>query len=181
MDWDIVFDGFGASVDWPSARYYKELADHFPQAKVVLSVRDAEKWYTSVMETIYPLSHSIPLLLRVVRPAFKKWIPMVDAVIWQGVFEGRTTDRDFAINKFNENIEEVKRNIPPERLIIHEAKDGWGPLCEFLGKPVPDTPYPRTNDTAEMKGRIKQMKVLAVAPWVVLALAVAVVTIVMAG
>ena len=169
LDWDMVFEGFNSSVDWPSARYYKELAEHFPDAKVVLSVRDAEKWHLSVMETIYPLSHAVPWILRVIRPAFRKWIPMVETIIWQGVFEGRTADREFAIAKFNANIEEVKRTIPAERLLIHEAKDGWESLCAFLGKPVPDTPYPRTNDTAEMKGRIRMMRVLAVAPWVVLA------------
>ena len=106
---------------------------------------------------------------------------MVFKVIWDGIFDGRLQDKDHVIGIYKENIEAVKRSIPPERLLIHEAKNGWEPLCEFLGKPVPDTPYPRTNETADMKKRIRQMKLIGAAQWVVLALVAGVVVYLISG
>ena len=73
--------------------------------------------------------------------------------IWNGIFKGRFDDKDFAIQTFNEWTEEVKRSVPAEKLLVFEAKEGWEPLCNFLGKPIPETPYPRVNDTAEFQAK----------------------------
>jgi hypothetical protein len=67
----------------------------------------------------------------------------------------------------------VKRRVPQERLLVYEVKEGWGPLCEFLGVPVPDEPFPRLNDTAQMQRGMRAVRALTVAVRVALALSAA--------
>ncbi|MFK8050051.1 MAG: sulfotransferase family protein [Halioglobus sp.] len=173
MNWDKVFEGFDASVDWPSSKYYKELADYYPEAKVILSVRDAEGCYKSTKDTIYTISQSFPWWMTTLIPRVRKTRDMVNSTVWNGVFDGRFEDKDHAIKVFEQNIEEGKRTIPEHRLLVHNAKEGWEPLCEFLNKPVPDTPYPRTNETAEMQKDVRKLKRLGLVPWVLAAAIIA--------
>ena len=160
VDWYQVFANYSAAVDWPAAAYCEEIAEAFPEAKVVLSVRDPESWYTSVEETIFNVVPNIPVWLRVLFPRTDKIAKLINRVIWEGVFSGNFKDREYSINVFNKNIESVKAMFPQERLLVHSAKDGWEPLCEFLGVPVPHTPYPWVNDTAFQKRQLKFLKLL---------------------
>ncbi len=155
-DWNKVFSGFGASVDWPSCKYYRELMEAFPDAKVVLSIRDEERWYESAKKTIYsigrqmlksPLSWIIPRVIRLRR--------MSNNVIWGGTFADRFEDRDYALQVYRRHIEEVKKVVPPERLLVYEVKEGWEPLCKFLGVPVPDKPFPRLNDSDDYRTLVR--------------------------
>lgn len=166
MDWDIVFEQFEAAVDWPASAYYMELAEHYPEAKVILSMRDADKWYDSTRETIYALSTSIPSWLLVLIPRLRRLSKMVNKTVWNGVFAGQFESRERSIGIYNEHIEQVKQVIAPQRLLLHEAKDGWKPLCEFLGKPIPQTPYPRVNESAEIKNSIKILTWVSRLPWI---------------
>lgn len=171
LDWDEVFEGFRASVDWPSAAYWKELAEHYPDAKVILGVRDPEAWYRSVRETIYPIGYAIPgWLQRINRPMGR----LTDAnkrLIWRGTFGGRFEDKAHTIGIYRSHIEEVKRTIPADRLLLHDAKDGWGPLCAFLGKPVPATPYPRVNEARDIKRALKVFRWIGRLPYLAVAVA----------
>ena len=124
--WDEVFENFGSAVDWPSSAYYQELAEYYPESKVVLSIRDPDKWYDSAKETIYFVSTAIPKWILFLSPKKRKIYEMIQKTIWQGVFDGKFEDRDYALNVFNSHIKEVKSIIPEDRLLIHEAKDGWG-------------------------------------------------------
>jgi hypothetical protein len=171
VDWDEVFNGFNAAVDWPSAAYWKELAGYYPDAKVILSVRDPEAWYTSVRETIYRVADAIPGWVCLLYPPMGTFRAMVPRTIWQGIFDGRFEDREYALRVFRDHIEEVKRTIPPDRLLVHEAKEGWGPLCAFLGKPVPEFPYPRVNEASQIKRMITFLTWLGRAPWILAAIA----------
>lgn len=166
MDWDKVFEGFDAAVDWPASKYYKELAEYYPEAKVILSVRDSEGWYKSTKNTIYRIADSFPYWMVVTIPHLKKTKSMMIDTVWDGVFDGKFAEKDIAIKVYEENTEEVKRSIPKHRLLIHEAKEGWQPLCEFLNKPIPDTPYPRTNEAKEIERVIRVFTFLGAAPWI---------------
>jgi hypothetical protein len=146
VDWDALLDGYRASVDWPSCNLWREQLAHFPQAKVILTTRDPERWYESVMHTIWPSSRAAAEAEDPQRSAFGRWA--LD-VIWHGVFEGRMDDKDHVIGVYEAHVARVKREAPPDRLLVFEASEGWAPLCAFLGVPVPDTPYPRTNSTEE--------------------------------
>ncbi len=170
MNWDEVFTGFEAAVDWPSSAYYKELAEYYPDAKVVLSVRDPEAWHRSVNETIYPVIRYIPSwITRLVRPV-RTLREFINRTVWDDIFDGRFEDKEFALQVFREHTEAVKRAIPAERLLIHEAKDGWQPLCEFLGNPIPETPYPRVNEAKVIKRQVVALRWLGRLPWMALIL-----------
>lgn len=164
--WDKVFDGYESSVDFPSASYWRELADHYPDAKVILTTRSFESWYKSASETIYPSSARIPGWIKALVPKAKTATRMVDNTVWGRVFQGRFEDYEYARKVFEDHEAEVKATIPPERLLVFEPKQGWEPLCAFLGKDVPDEPFPRVNDTAEFKKRIAQMQAMTAVPYV---------------
>ena len=166
VDWDEVFSGFEAAVDWPSSAYYSQLAEYYPDAKVVLSVRAADSWYNSVSETIYSLATHVPAWMVRLIPHVRKFRAMVFGTVWDTIFDGRFEDRDHAMNVFNKHIEQVKERIPAHRLLVHEAKEGWGPLCAFLDKPIPATPYPRANEARQLKRAVKILKCLNVLPWI---------------
>ena len=148
-DWSAIYKGYGAAVDFPTAAYWREIAAFYPQAKVILSVRDPEKWWESTQETILSPVMSAGLDTMPFGPVVKK-------IVW-GFFNNRIHDHDNLIAIFNRHTEEVGRTIPRERLLVFEAKDGWAPLCEFLGKPVPAAPFPRVNSKEEMRPMMEAM------------------------
>src|SRR5215204_624669 len=88
---------------------------------------------------------------------------MIDELIWERDFEGKFEDQEHAIETFERHNEEVKQRVPVEKLLVYEVKEGWGPLCEFLGVEVPDKPFPHLNDTEVFRGRIRRIRVLTVA------------------
>lgn len=158
-DWKEIFQGYQATVDWPACEFYKELMEVYPDAKVLLSIRDPERWYESVRETIYQLNGTLPFWARWFLPKFFRLGEMTDALIWKGRFLGRFEDKAYALSVFNQHIEEVKRVVPPERLLVFDVREGWEPLCRFLGVPVPEgKEFPRLNDKAEMQRRMRQFK-----------------------
>jgi hypothetical protein len=158
VDWDALLQGYQATVDWPGCTFYRELMQRYPDAKVLLSIRDPERWYASAMNTIYRIRQT-PLLnwMRYFIPRIRRFIAMLDAIVWEGTFHGRFADKQYAIAVFDQHIAEVKRVVPPERLLVYDVKEGWEPLCRFLDVPVPaDRPFPHTNDTAGFQQMIQQ-------------------------
>ena len=151
-NWHTIFKGYQATVDWPACAFYKELMQAYPDAKVLLSVRDPEKWYESVANTIYQVSHQNPA------HASTPHGHMVHTLIWQGTFDGRFEDKDYAIAVFLRHIEEVKQHVPAEKLLVYNVKEGWEPLCAFLGAEVPAKTFPHDNDRANFVGRIRQQQ-----------------------
>ena len=155
MDWDIVFADFRAAVDWPAARWWREIAAHYPDAKVILTVRSPESWYQSMSETIYqPMKHpvrdGVPELVKLQNQ-------MARRAILGDTFDNRFEDKAHAIDVFNRHNQTVRDTIAPARLLEFQARDGWAPLCRFLEVPVPEEPYPHVNDTASTQAMIKKM------------------------
>ena len=154
VDWPALFENHQATVDWPSCNYWEAQLAAFPDAKVILSERDPEAWYTSVMNTIYPSSAKARKEAREASDATAlERSAMLYEVIWDGVFDGRMDDKAHVIGRYLAHNERVKRLLPSDRLLIFKAADGWPPLCEFLGCPQPDAPFPRVNSTAEFNAR----------------------------
>lgn len=150
VEWDELFQKYNACVDFPASIYYQQLFEAYPDAKVLLSVRDPERWHASTLETIYQGS-KVPGWLNFFLPPIAKAASMVDKPVWEEIFDGRFEDRVYAIQVFKDWISEVKRNIPAERLLIFDVKDGWEPLCSFLGVSIPDSPFPHVNDRATIR------------------------------
>src|SRR5215210_7856539 len=178
-DWDGVLGEYEAAVDWPACTFYEELMERHPDAKVILSVRDPERWYESVKNTIYELSVVIPrhpiyrigytlVSLFVFRGSGN--VDLAGEIIWQGTFDGRFEDKDYAIEEFERHNAEVQQRVREDRLLVYDVKAGWEPLCEFLGVEVPDKPFPRTNETAEMRRRLRGVKAISIAVPVTLTL-----------
>ncbi|MCC5888515.1 MAG: sulfotransferase family protein [Gammaproteobacteria bacterium] len=146
IDWNALYRGYRAAVDWPACNLWREQLAAFPEAKVILSTRDPERWYESVMNTIYPSSmaaaHSDEPGLR----HFGQW---AEEIIWKRIFDGRMDDRDHVLAVYRRHVESVIAEAPADRLLVFEAAEGWGPLCAFLGVPQPEGDYPRTNTTED--------------------------------
>jgi hypothetical protein len=158
VDWETVFAGYKATVDWPGCSFYRELLRQYPDAKVILTVRDPARWYDSARQTIYFVRHAFPGWTGLVFPRMRVFRQMLDRIIWDGTFQGRFEDRDFAIETFERHNEQVRRDVPAGRLLVYEVSEGWEPLCAFLGVPVPEgKPFPHLNDAAEFRGRIERV------------------------
>jgi hypothetical protein len=168
-DWDTVFDGYAACVDWPSCTYWEELHDRYPDSKVILTIRDPDRWYESALETIYPSSSEIPRWILWMSPRARRAVELLFANVWDGTFDGRFEDRAHAIGVFNRHIERVKERVAHERLLVFQATDGWEPLCAFLGVPVPDEPYPHVNEAAEIKRVVRVLRALRWLPHLLVA------------
>jgi len=151
-DWDAIFEGYASTVDWPSAGYWKPILAHYPDARVILSSRSAESWYDSFSEFFVWLTATPETL----PPHLQPWLRMGKDLIEKKTFGGRPTDRDHAIAVFNAYEAEVKASVPTDRLLVFQASEGWEPLCRFLDKPIPATPYPRTNTKDDFVTRFKQ-------------------------
>jgi hypothetical protein len=143
MDWHTIFRQFEATVDMPACLYYKELMQAFPEAKVVLTVREPERWYASFV-TLHRFLDRIRPLTRVI-PRLGKMVRFADALT-NKTFAG-ALDRDNCIRVFNAHNEAVQRCVPLHRLLVFQVKEGWGPLCEFLGHDIPrGIPFPHLNE-----------------------------------
>ena len=148
LDWDAVFDGYGSTVDYPGCTFWRELAQRYPTAKVLLSVRDANEWFDSTQATIFSPQMRQQLSRSPVAPFF-------DKAVW-GAYGDRIHDREFMVGEFERHAAEVQRSIPKERLLVYRLGDGWKPLCDFLGVAVPDAPFPRTNSRDELAAMIAE-------------------------
>ena len=155
MDWDQLFSGFQATVDWPSARWWREIAAHYSDAKVLLSVRDPQAWYKSMSDTIYqplkdPAPDGAPEIVRLQSE-------MVRKAILAETFDNRFEDKAHVIEVFKRHNQDVRDSVDPARLLEFDVREGWAPLCRFLEVPIPDEPFPRLNDTASTQAMIRMM------------------------
>lgn len=175
VDWSQAFAGYRAQVDFPGACIWRELLATFPDAKVLHTVRDPERWYESTLDTIYPARTMIAPWARRALPFIDRAFVINEAMIWNGLFEGRFEDRRRAIEIYEARTAEVIDAVPPERLLVFDVAQGWEPLCRFLDVPVPTEPFPHVNDRAALGRRFAALRGLTHgAPWVAAAGSVAV-------
>ena len=148
-DWPAVYSGFASAVDWPTACFFRELSAAYPRARFVLTTRDPDKWADSFAATIYKLIGD-----RDQAPPDKKaWLDMAAGVIARTGFPAGLNQEELA-SAYVAHNEAVKAAVPASRLLVYQVKDGWGPLCQFLGVPEPAEPFPRTNHRAEFWDRV---------------------------
>ena len=147
VDWEALLTGFHSAVDYPAAAFYRELAEAYPEAKVILTLRDPEAWWRSTQATIF--ARDVP------DPPTNPWERMVLGMT-RRTLGGETHDHDHLIAPFNAHTAEVRKVIPPERLLVYEVAEGWEPLCAFLGVAVPSEAMLHTNTTGEFQARIRE-------------------------
>lgn len=174
VDFDDLLEGYEAAVDWPACAFYEELMQRYPEAKVILTVRDPERWYESVRNTIYELTRlstrslfsrlSLAFISLARFGKFSIWPwRIAEEIVLRGTFDEKFEDKRHAIEVFERHNEDVRRRVPEGRLLTFEVKEGWGPMCEFLGVEAPDEPFPRLNDAAELRRMIVVARLFSVA------------------
>jgi hypothetical protein len=149
VDWDVVFKGYRSTVDWPSATFYRQLADVYPDAKVILTLRDPNAWFESTQATIFARDFS--------EQPNKVWADMANKVVGD-LFDRRMHDREHLISVYERHNAEVRRVIPASRLLVYEVARGWEPLCAFLGVPAPAGPMPRVNSREDFAAMVARAR-----------------------
>jgi hypothetical protein len=149
--WEEVFAGYRSTVDFPGVAFWRELVDAYPEAKVILTVRDPQGWYATMRETF----------LAAAGPEGQPPIPgAADGSFGEGQdwsqMMADLQDEDTAITDFERHIEDVRSYVSGDRLLVYEVKQGWEPLCDFLEVHVPDEPFPRLNDAEAFKELMAQ-------------------------
>jgi hypothetical protein len=163
-DWDRVFAGYTATVDFPGSCVWKQLLAANPDAKVLMTLhpKGAGAWYDSVMETIYFTQNRwFFAVMATVMPIARTMRAMSRLLIWDGMMRGTMRSRDAAMAEYQRHLDEVVATVPADRLLVFTADQGWEPLCAFLAVPVPETPFPNVNDRAEFTRMFKGMKIAA--------------------
>jgi len=171
--WDETFDGFQATVDWPGGYFFERLAARYPEAKVVLSVRDERRWAESMLETVWAvrkggsLTHLLSDARAHVDADWAAFLSMIDGLLWEGAgtFAGASARPQDLIDAAAAHRDRVEMVIEPGRLLVWDVREGWGPLCRFLELPEPDVELPHINDRAEFLGRIADGSIEALQSW----------------
>lgn len=160
VDWDALFAGYQGAMGLPTVFFYREMMAQYPEAKVILTLREPERWYESASQTIFNLPSrpqmAVMRIISLFNNALKVPLNIIPVARKIGVehFLNNDLSKENLIARFNEHNEEVRQTVPPEKLLEYEVKQGWEPLCEFLGVPVPDEPFPRTNTREMFRSRL---------------------------
>ena len=150
VDWHALLDGYRAAVDWPASFFWRELLETYPDANVLLSVRDPDKWYSSMSNTIFEL-------LKAEGSRENSQRSMTHELIFDRAFPGDVDDKDYVLWVYRSHIETVQRSVSAARLLVYDVTEGWAPLCQFLGVDVPKQEFPHRNTTREFR-EATQMK-----------------------
>ncbi len=171
--WTKIFAGYDSTVDWPGSYFWEELIDVYPDARVLLSVRDPEQWERSMRQTVWALRNGDSLVRLLsdaqahVNPRWQGFVKMIDRLAWtgRGTFAAGHETPAQLIEGMERHNEAVRRRVPSERLLVWSVTEGWEPLCEFLGIPVPEAPFPHVNDSVEFVNRVVDGSLEALLEW----------------
>ncbi|MFB4274252.1 MULTISPECIES: sulfotransferase family protein [unclassified Nonomuraea] len=168
VDWEHVFDGFRSTQDWPAAHFWREQARAYPEAKVVLTVRDPHAWYVSMQMLIAngpgrQLPDDLPEAAAGFFRGMMRLQPVLDHITGSVFGAGRSfrdglPDEESAVAAFERHVATVKESLPEERLLVFDVREGWEPLCRFLGVDVPEgEPFPHLNDAKSMQRTLERL------------------------
>jgi hypothetical protein len=171
--WEEIFAGHHSTVDWPGGFFHRELAESYPEAKVLLSVREPEAWERSYRETIWEmcfgdsLIHHLSAARREVDPRWRRYLLLVDRMLFgeRSPFAAGHERPEQLMEQMVAYNEGVRRAIEPDRLLVWSVGEGWEPLCEFLGVAVPDGPLPHENDRETFRGRVTEGALATLQAW----------------
>jgi hypothetical protein len=142
VEWPSALRGWASTMDWPGCWQWQEFARLWPDAPVLLTVRDPDSWYQSVIRSIHawcaPGEDVGP-------PAIAELL----TYLWDTDFGGwdRALDKQHAIACYERHNAQVRAECPPERLIEFSVQDGWEPLCRALQVSVPAEEFPHLNQS----------------------------------
>ena len=167
-NWDNIYKGYGACLDFPSCNYYKELMDFYPDAKVILNLRDDESWVKSwnVLNNQILKSFTFRFIAKLPYTSFKLHKDIHNEMILgaRGAFGGAKTDEE-KMQKFNDWNQSVIDYVPKDRLLVYKVSEGWDPICKFLNVNLPDISLPyknKTKNTGHMSRFINAMFIILI-------------------
>ena len=165
-DWDALYDGYDGTVDFPGYPWYKEHMKRYPDAKVILTVRDFDDWYKSVDSTVFRAGPQTPfekikmlgkLLFSPRARKVVRCIKWFKKVFFAERLQGKFGDKDFTRKFWDAHLADVKKHVPKDRLLVYDVREGWGPLCAFLGVPEPAEPLPHLNKKENFKKMLPKL------------------------
>jgi hypothetical protein len=165
-DWESLYQGYDATVDFPGYPWYKAHMKKYPDAKVILTVRDFEAWYKSVDSTVFRAGPQTPgekikmmgkLLASARARKVVKCIKFFKKTFFANELQGQFQDKAFAKKAWEDHIADVKATVPKDKLLVYDVRDGWGPLCKFMGVPEPSEPLPHLNKKENFKEMLPQL------------------------
>jgi hypothetical protein len=146
-----VMQGYAATVDWPAGAFWRELNSLFPDALVVLTVREsAEAWWRSANTTILEKNRQLASPddpLAVTSGMIAEMMSLRFTPDW--------SDQESAMAAYERHNASVRQGVASGHLLEWKPDDGWEPLCVRLGLPVPETAFPHKNSAKEFRGRMK--------------------------
>jgi hypothetical protein len=150
VDWGAMLADYRATSDFPACLFWQELSELYPDAVVLLSTRsDSQVWWESAHETIFSPA------VEAVGAERPEWLAM-----WRTVSKAKFTefthDEGAAKAAYDRHNAAVRASVSPDRLIDWQPGDGWAPICDRLGLPVPDAPFPHVNTRAEMQAMLAE-------------------------
>ena len=168
FDWPVIFEGYRATLDWPTIHFWERLAAAYPEAKILLTERDPESWWNSHAE-MFRLGTEFGEQLT---DEQRRWaeesgfarMQTALGTIAAATFDGRVFDKEHCLQVYSKHNERVRQTVPAERLLVFRVEQGWEPLCRFLGVDVPDEPFPRVNVGANLLHNIRTAMRLARTP-----------------
>lgn len=155
VDWNRLFAEYRSAVDWPVCSFWEPLSRVYPNAKIILTERDPERWYDSAANTIFDAMERPPDNFSAEARAR---LEMARALVVDQVFGGRHRDRKHAIETYLAHNERVRQTVPAARLLVFDPASGWEPLCRFLGVDPPDEPYPLVNTREQYRQRLEKLR-----------------------
>lgn len=165
-DWDQLYEGYQATVDFPCYPVYQAHMERYPDAKVILTVRPFEAWYESASKTVRRADPETPkeiltMLWKMVRSSrvrqAAKCVALFKQIFWEGQFQGKFADKAFAQQVYEQHIADVTAYVPADRLLIYDVREGWEPLCTFLGVPIPEESLPHLNKKENFKDMLGKL------------------------
>lgn len=165
-DFDVLFDGYRSSTDFPGCFQYEPLRNQYPDLKVILNYRDPASWYESMMKTVYPTvpktAEAKAMLAEKGKdnPRFlgiAKTLALVEVYLLNRHYGGDFLNREKTIATYLDHCERVRREVPAGQLLEWEVSQGWEPLCAFLGVPVPEEDFPFKNKRADFQAQLGKM------------------------
>ena len=152
----VAVDDWQAALGWVGAHHYRALIEAWPDAVVLLTVRDPDEWYTSYASCVRA-ARELALAggeqLEAAESAIVDGLMLVEGPVWKTLLDGSLVEREGALARFASHNEEVIASVPADRLLVYEVDRGWGPLCEFLGVAEPDAEFPHLNDRRAFRAR----------------------------
>lgn len=168
VNWEKVLDGYRSTQDWPASHFWREQAAAYPDAKVILTVRDPHRWYLSMQQLIAngpgrELPADLPEAASAVFRSMARLDPVMERIVGATFGEGYSLrkgmpEEEVAVAAFHRHVATVKESLPADRLLVFDVREGWEPLCRFLDVAVPaGEPFPHLNDSEAIKKTMERL------------------------